>query len=145
MPNLAVIDAGPLISLFNRNDRYHQQVRGKIIAFKENHGHLITTWPVITEATHVLDKVVSPQASFDLLHWICINGMEIFHLTASHVHRMITLQKKYRDCPMDFADSSLLVTAEEIDTNQVFSIDFRDFKIYRLIKNQPLKNLINEI
>ena len=143
MQNLAVIDAGPLISLFNRNDRHYQQVRERIIAFKENRGHLITTWPVITEATHVLDKIVSPEASFDLLHWICLNGMEIFHLTRNHVPRMINLQKKYRDCPMNFADASVLVTAEDNKTDLIFSIDFRDFKIYRLFKNQPLQNLID--
>ena len=145
MPNLAVIDAGPIIALFNKNDLYHQQVREKIIAFKESRGRLITTWPVITEATHVLDKGVSPEASFDLLHWICLNGTEIFSLTVSHLHRIITLQKKYRDCSMDFADASLLVTAEDHKTNQFFSIDFRDFKIYRLFKNQSLQNLIDEI
>lgn len=143
MRNLAIVDAGPLISLFNRNDRHHQQVRERIIAFKENRGHLITTWPVITEATHVLDKIVSLEASFDLLHWIHLNGMEIFHLTANHVPRMVNLQKKYRDCPMNFADASVLVAAEDNKTDQIFSIDFRDFKIYRLFKNQPLQNLID--
>lgn len=145
MPNLAVIDAGPLIALFNKNDIYHQQVRGKIVSFKENRGHLLTTWPAITEATQVLDKGFSPEASFDLLHWISLRGMETFHLTTDHIHRIITLQKKYRDHSMDFADASLLIAAEDNNTRQVFSIDFRDFRTYRIFKNQTIENLINEI
>ena len=143
MPNLAVVDAGPLIVLFNKNDPSHEQVRTKVIAFKENHGHLITTWPVITEATHLLRRKVSSNAAFDLLQWISLYGMQIFYLTVNHIHRMIAFQRKYRDCAMDSADASVLVAAEDNKTNQFFSLDFRDFKIYRLFKSQPLQNLID--
>ena len=143
MPNLAVVDAGPLIVLFNKKDPAHEQVRTKVITFKKNHGHLITTWPVITEATYLLRRKVSSDAAFDLLQWISLYGMQIFYLTVNHIHRMITFQRKYRDCAMDFADASVLVAAEDNKTNQFFSLDFRDFKIYRLFKNKPLQNLID--
>jgi len=33
---------------------------------------------------------------------------------------------------MDFADATLVVLAEELDTNHVFTMDRRDFEIYRI-------------
>ncbi|PYR98840.1 MAG: pilus assembly protein, partial [Acidobacteria bacterium] len=38
---------------------------------------------------------------------------------------------KYSDLPMDFADSTLVVLAEELDTNLLFTVD-RDFQVYRI-------------
>jgi hypothetical protein len=34
--------------------------------------------------------------------------------------------------PMDYADSTLVVLAEELGTNQVLTIDRRDFGVYRI-------------
>ena len=38
---------------------------------------------------------------------------------------------KYSDLPMDFADSTLVVLAEELGTRLVLTTDRRDFRIYR--------------
>lgn len=46
-----IVDAGPLISLFDKDDKYHLPV---LNYFKNFTGRLITTWPVITEVTHLL-------------------------------------------------------------------------------------------
>ena len=39
---------------------------------------------------------------------------------------------KYADLPMDFADATLVVLAELLGTTTVFTLDRRDFGIYRL-------------
>ena len=41
-----LIDAGPLIALFNKNDKYHEKIKEFIKNYK---GLLTTSWPVITE------------------------------------------------------------------------------------------------
>jgi|SRR6185295_12794715 len=41
------------------------------------------------------------------------------------------LVKKYSDLPMDFADATLVVLAEELGTDLVFTTDYRDFGVYR--------------
>ena len=38
----------------------------------------------------------------------------------------------YEDLPMDFADPTLVVLAEELGTNLVFTTDRRDFSTYRI-------------
>jgi predicted nucleic acid-binding protein len=39
--------------------------------------------------------------------------------------------KKYKDSPMDLADGSLVVLAESKNIAKVFTLDHKDFKIYK--------------
>ena len=41
-----LVDAGPLIALFDRDDQYHVST---VNFLKKFEGRLITSWPVITE------------------------------------------------------------------------------------------------
>jgi len=47
------------------------------------------------------------------------------------LQRCRKLLEKYSDLPMDFADSTLVVLAEDLNTDLVFTLD-RDFQIYRI-------------
>ncbi|MEW5693077.1 MAG: PIN domain-containing protein [Candidatus Hydrogenedentota bacterium] len=137
MKNIAIIDAGPLIALFDASDKYHQKVKEYLKKYK---GYLITTIPVITEATHLLDFNI--QAQLDLLKWIELGGVSIFHITEEHIKRIIKLIEKYLDRPMDFADASLIVLAEELNINSIISVDI-DFYIYRLKQKKKFTNLLD--
>lgn len=131
-----LIDAGPLIALFDRSDRYHLRVKNFLKTYR---GHLHATWPVLTEACHLLD--FSPSAQVHLLEWIHRGGIRIFPLPSASLKRIIALSKKYSDVPMDLADASLVVAAEELDIREIISID-RDFFIYRTSKKHPLLNIL---
>lgn len=142
MENIAVIDAGPLIALFDKSDTYHQKVRNRLEEYrKHTHGRLTTTWPIITEVTYILNTHVHLQAQLDFLKWITIGGIEMFDLQKSQLSKIIELQKKYSGLPMDFADATLLIAAESLGINKVFSID-KDFSIYRILGKKHLENLI---
>ena len=58
---ITLIDAGPLIALFNRNDKYHLKIKEFIKNYSDK---LITTWPVITEVSHMLDFNIQTQIDF---------------------------------------------------------------------------------
>ncbi len=142
MENIAVIDAGPLIALFDKSDTYHQKVKHRLEEYrKHSHGRLITTWPIITEVTYILEAHVHLEAQLDFLKWIILGGLEMFDLTRVHLSRIIELQKKYSNLPMDFADATLLIAAEALDTTKVFSLD-KDFSIYRMLGKRHMENLM---
>lgn len=142
MENIAVIDAGPLIALFDKSDTYHQKVKHRLEEYRKHiHGKLLTTWPIITEATYILKAHVHLEAQLDFLKWITLGGLEMFDLTRGHLSRIIELQKKYFNLPMDFADASLLIAAETLDITKIFSID-KDFSIYRILGKKHLENLM---
>lgn len=50
--------------------------------------------------------------------------------------------EKYRDLPMDLADASLVICAEEIDDGRILSTDQRDVGAYRFERRKPFRNLL---
>ena len=131
-----LIDTGPIVALLNRRDKRHKRV----LEFTQNYsGGFVTTWSVITEATHLLRNSI--QAQLNLLEWIRRGGIEIFQIENSDVERMITLTKKYSDLPMDLADCSLIIVAEKLGIDEIISID-SDYDVYRTLKKEALTNLL---
>ena len=45
---------------------------------------------------------------------------------------------KYADLKPQWADVSLLYLAEREEISSVFTLDWRDFSVYRIKQNQPL-------
>lgn len=116
-----LIDAGPLIALFDRSDRYHRRA---VEAVKAEPGRLVSTWPVVTETSHMLD--FDPRAQTALLEWIRRGGLELHDISGTELGRIIELMEQYADVPMDLADASLVASSEELGIARVLSID-RDF------------------
>lgn len=121
-----LIDSGPLIALFDASDKYHHEA---VDFIKTNKYPLITTLASITETLHLLD--FNRNAQIDFLEWISRGGVEIHRIENVDFHRIKELTEKYRDLPMDFADSCLVYLAEQLDINTIATID-RDFTIYRI-------------
>lgn len=130
-----LIDAGPLIALFDKSDSYHAQS----IEFLKNYkGSLLTTWPVVTEASHMLSFSVRTQISF--LQWINRGGLHLAEIEFSSISRLIELCNKFKEVPMDLADATLIVASEEHNIKEIATID-SDFYIYRDVRKRYLKNI----
>jgi len=130
-----LIDAGPIIALFDRSDKYHNHI---IDLIKQEAFHLITTWPVITEVSHMLD--FDNRAQISLLEWIYRGGLELAQIDTTGIQRIIELTEKYNDVPMDPADATLIVAAETLGIREIISID-HDFYVYRTIKKEMITNI----
>lgn len=134
--NKILIDSGPLIALFDASDKYHQ----KTVDFvKSNQYPLVTTIASITETLHLLD--FNRNAQLDFIEWVSRGGVEIFNIESSDFKRVKELTEKYRDLPMDFADSCLVLIAEKLGINTIATID-RDFSIYRIKGRKKFKTVI---
>jgi len=137
MKNTIIIDTGPIVALLNSKDKYHKKVLNFI---KEHDKNFITTWSVITEATHLLRHSV--QAQINLLEWIKRGGLDIFDIDIRDIDEMINLTVKYKDLPMDLADCSLVILAQKKNIRDILSID-SDYDVYRIFKKEPFNNLLN--
>jgi predicted nucleic acid-binding protein len=136
MKNIALIDSGPLIALFDKSDKFHT----KVLEFlKHYEGELITSWAVVTEVTHMLDFNLNVQ--IDFLKWVELGAVKIYDIKQNELNSMITMIQKYTNVPMDFADSSLMYIAHKENIKNIVSID-SDFDIYRTLKNGYLLNLL---
>ena len=133
MLNTVLIDTGPLIALFDRDDKYHTSILEFI---KNTNYRFISTPAVLTETMYMLDFNVAVQLSF--LEWIMKEGVIIHEIKQSNIKRVIDLTKKYSDRPMDFADATLVIAAEERGIRQIISIDS---DIYRLYNKMKIENI----
>lgn len=131
----SLIDTGPLVALFDKDDEFHEAIKEFL---KKYEGHLYTTWPVITEVLHMLDFSVKVQINF--LEWVKRGALTIKEITVEDIPRIIELSKKYSDVPMDFADASLILVSELENIREIISID-SDFYIYRNLRNEYIKNI----
>lgn len=139
MRNAAVVDSGPLIALFNRDDAWHDPV----VKFLRKHPglRLLTTWAVLNETSAVLGSRVGKQAELDFLAWVERGGLTVASQGAASIQGIRALVEKYRDLPFDFADASVAVLAAESGIAQILTLD-RDFDIYRDARGKRLRNLL---
>ena len=130
-----LIDAGPLIALFDKSDDYHKSMH----EFMRNYeGRLVTSWAVVTEVLHMLDFNV--QVQIDFLKWIERDAIEIPVLSMQHISRIINLSEKYSDIPMDFADATLIIISDIENIGEIITID-SDFHVYRNIRKEMMSNI----
>ena len=64
----------------------------------------------------------------------------LMDLDAEGRARAAHLMRKYRDTPMSLADSSLVVMAERLQLQTIFTLD-RDFEVYRIDGRRPFSLL----
>ncbi len=133
-----LIDAGPLIALFDRSDRYHPAIR---LFMRDFRGRLITSWAVVTETLHMLDFHV--KAQLDFLRWMERGALDIPVIDVWDLSRIIAYSEKYADVPMDFADATLIILSENESIRDILTID-SDFHVYRDKTRKPLNNLFSD-
>jgi len=136
MPNTLLVDSGPLIALFDAGDKWHARI---VEYLRTYHGKLLTTWPVLTEVSHLLD--FNLQVQLDFLRWVERGGLEIYPLEQHHLSSIVRMMEKYTDIPMDLADASLMYVAHREHLDTILSID-SDFDIYRTLKKGSLQNVL---
>lgn len=131
----ALVDAGPLIALFDKDDHFHQ----KALHFLQKSSFLLnTTWPVLTEVSYMLSYHPSVQQRF--LTWVSRGALNFLPIAQNEIDRILQLSIKHQDVPMDLADASLVVVGEREKIKSILTID-SDFHIYRNIRNEYLTNI----
>lgn len=134
MANELLLDTGALASLLDRSQRRHREF---VDFFDSWTGQVVTTEAVLTESTHLLGRIAG--GAIACLDFVLSGGALLIPATANSIRRARDLMKRYADCPMDFADATLVVLAEDLGTNIVLTTDQRDFSIYRIAGRKRFK------
>ncbi|MDR7454510.1 MAG: PIN domain-containing protein [Armatimonadota bacterium] len=132
--NATLVDAGPLVALLRADDRDHAEC---VRTLRRLRGPLATTWPPVTEAMYLLG--FSPAAQEALLKMIERGTVSIAEVNVADLPRIRWLMRTYRTLRMDLADATLVRVAGRERFSQVFTLDRRDFRVYRVgPKARPL-------
>jgi len=121
----ALCDASPLIALFDLSDEAHALCTAALRTFT---GSFVTTWPVLTEAFHFIDR---PRGRSLLWNFVLSDVVQVDDIVATELGRIRILMERYADLPMDFADASLVILAERLRVFNIFTLDRRGFSVFR--------------
>ena len=124
---MILVDTGPLVALFDPQDPDH---RACVAILEEIDQPLCTTTPVLTEAFHLLSP--ASTGAQRLMDFVTGGGLQVWHLDDAALRLAFERMVQYADRPMDLADASLVVLAETMRQDKVFTIDRGDFQIDRM-------------
>lgn len=102
-------------------------------------GKLISTWPVLTEVSYMLD--FNKETQIDFLDWVIQGGIDIHNLEQWQLGSIRDMMNTYSDLPAVLADITLLEVAESNGLSSIITLD-RDFSVYKLKNGHFLKNLL---
>jgi len=125
---MIIVDTGFWVALANQNDKHHEAAKKR---FSQCHEPLISTWCVVTETCYFLQSRGGIVASTNFFTAISEGLCQIFELKFHHLQRMKFLMEKHQDMPMDLADASLVVLAEEYKQGRILTLDIKNFGIYQ--------------
>jgi uncharacterized protein len=115
-----------LVALATRRDRWHARCVKFLSGLRDD---LVTTWPVLTEFSHLVDSLAAVQ---HLQSWVERGGLRIHTMGQDELKAVIDWMGRYADRPMDLADGSLVHVACVTGIDQVWTVDRADFETYRL-------------
>ncbi|OFZ99672.1 MAG: hypothetical protein A3H35_19740 [Betaproteobacteria bacterium RIFCSPLOWO2_02_FULL_62_17] len=106
-----LVDSGGLVAISNSRDHFH---RPALAFLSEFFGDLITTWPAVTEACHIVP---------------------------AHLNTSLVLRLCHSRWPMDLADASMVWASEQTGVDQILTVDRADFLAYRTKAGKRLQVL----
>lgn len=127
-------DTGPLVAILSQNDQYHELC---VKTLEDLPGPLLTCWPVITEAAWLLREY--PLAIERLLRSITDGFLEILPVRGTEAKGITDVMKRYASLGPQFADAMLVYLANRENISTIFTLDRRDFSVYRTGRKRALR------
>jgi uncharacterized protein len=131
-----LVDTGPIVAILSHRDQYHRKC---VEALRDMPGPLFTCWPVITEAAWLLRR--DANAVEKLLGSIDTGLFELLPLSGADAKPIAAIIKKYGDIGIQLADAALVHLAARDGLDTIFTLDRRDFSVYRLPRGRGFRIL----
>lgn len=127
-------DTGPLVAMLSRADEHHLACAELARQIKPP---LLTSWPVITEAAWLLR---ARQTALDrLLELVQEGAVAVLELDRAAPPGLRRILKRYRSLRPQLADATLVYLAEREGIDTIFTLDRRDFSVYRTARGRGFR------
>lgn len=132
-----LLDTGPLIAYLDRGDAAHERV---VEVWDDFRGQLATTSAVVSEAMHHLAAV--ERGPMRLAELVAASGMLVHdYAQAPALRAAAELMNRYADTPMDYADATLVLLADDLEVGEIMTLDRRGFTVFRTRRRTALRVL----
>lgn len=129
-----LLDAGPMVAIVSHDDAQHDRCVAELADLQPP---LLTSWPVLTESLWLVRR--DPAAVHGILRGFAEGVWSLAPVGSEALPWLGAFLIRYRKLGAQLADASLVYLAERDDMDTVFTLDYRDFSVYRYKKNKPLK------
>jgi uncharacterized protein len=132
--NGVLIDTGPLVAIISERDTEHRRCLEQSRTISPP---MVTCWPVVTEAAWLLRN--RPASVRDLFCAFEDGVLRLARLDETDMPAIDGILKTYASLRPQLADASLVHLAEREQLLKIFTLDRRDFTVYRLSRNRRLQ------
>ena len=129
-----LVDTGPLVAILSSVDQHHGSC---VETLRHLPGPLLSCWPVITEAAWLLRA--HPKAIQQLLRSIDSGFLELLSLGGKEATAIAKVVKRLWDMRPQLADAALVYLADREGIDTIFTLDRRDFSVYRSARKRPFR------
>lgn len=136
---MIIVDSGFFYACLDASDAHHASAVAFLPSVAEG---WITTWPVVTETTYLLQARLGQKAATAFVAEVGEGSIHVWDIPQTAAPRMARLMAQYGKLPMDLADASLLLLAEHLNHGRILTTDQRDFGAYRWKARKPFVDLM---
>jgi|SRR5271155_226007 len=129
-----LVDTGPLVAILRAEDQYHEVCVRTLTQLRDP---LLSCWPVITEAAWLLRR--HPRSIERLLLGSDGSFLELAHLNGAEALPIAEILNRYAGLRPQLSDASLVYLAERENINTIFTLDRRDFAVYRTSRKRAFR------
>jgi predicted nucleic acid-binding protein len=129
-----LVDTGPLVAILRAEDQYHDLCVRTLTQIRDP---LLSCWPVITEAAWLLRR--HPRAVEKLLLGSAGSFLELAHLSGAEAVPIAEILNRYAGLRPQLADATLVYLAERENVHTIFTLDRRDFSVYRTARKRAFR------
>nr|WP_267871628.1 PIN domain-containing protein [Nostoc sp. CHAB 5715] len=123
---LAVADTGFVVALLNRSDAMHSIVATVYIQQKQ-----ILLPQTVLALAYLVGRNAGIATVVAFLQGLSASRFTLVALTDQDVIRVAEILDEYTDSRIDFVDASVMAIAERYGIKKIFTLDQRDFRLYR--------------
>ena len=120
-----LLDTGPLVAVLDRGDPNHEAC---VTLWHDIADRCITTEAVVTEATHLAGRAGGSSLPLELL---LAAGIPVVSIERGGHEQAVRLMRRYAALPMDYTDAALVIVADAVRLNTIFTLDRKGFLMYR--------------
>ena len=135
-----LLDTGPLVAYLDSSEKDHLQVVARLDGFT---GQLFTTSAVIIEAMYLVSEV--RRGPTLLAEFVAQSGLQVLDFSeAEELTEAARRMEKYADTPMDYADATLVLLAEQLDVFHLLTLDRRGFAVFRSSRGKRFSLVLDQ-
>ncbi len=120
-----ICDTGAVYALYDADDAHHAAAKAVV---ENEAGPLLLPVILLAEIDYLLTARLGTDAALDFLDSVATGAFTLVGLSADDLARCREWVLQYRGLALGLADASVVVTAERLKIQRVFTVDERHFR-----------------